>query len=260
MPISTPWRLGVDRTQVGYSYVGSGAVVMPPRWTGPRRGAEGEAALKAALGAQSPDAAVVGRIRGDPAWRADRCRRRPRALFRSGGPALPYGKTAGPIDEAVTEAALFEGMAPVLVVPETGHGDAVQSPSASSWPGTRAARPWSPPAARCPSCAGPTVVQITVIDPPPMGPNGLIPAACCARCWCATASKAEAGLRCWPRTLPRHLGRAGTAHGPGARDLLTPTLLVMGAYGHSRFREAILGGATRNMLEKAPNSPVFMAH
>ena len=28
-------------------------------------------------------------------------------------------------------------------------------------------------------------------------------------------------------------------------------LLVMGAYGHSRFREAILGGATRNMLEHA---------
>ena len=35
-------------------------------------------------------------------------------------------------------------------------------------------------------------------------------------------------------------------------------LLVMGAYGHSRFREAILGGATRNMLEKA-TIPVFMA-
>jgi nucleotide-binding universal stress UspA family protein len=36
-------------------------------------------------------------------------------------------------------------------------------------------------------------------------------------------------------------------------------LLVMGAYSHSRFREAILGGATRNMLEAA-EIPVFMAH
>ena len=36
-------------------------------------------------------------------------------------------------------------------------------------------------------------------------------------------------------------------------------MLVMGAYGHSRFREAILGGATRNMLEKA-EVPVLMAH
>jgi nucleotide-binding universal stress UspA family protein len=35
--------------------------------------------------------------------------------------------------------------------------------------------------------------------------------------------------------------------------------LVMGAYGHSRFREAILGGATRDMLEMA-QVPVFLAH
>jgi len=36
-------------------------------------------------------------------------------------------------------------------------------------------------------------------------------------------------------------------------------MLVMGAYGHSRLRQAILGGTTRNMLEKA-EIPVFMAH
>jgi nucleotide-binding universal stress UspA family protein len=36
-------------------------------------------------------------------------------------------------------------------------------------------------------------------------------------------------------------------------------MLVMGAYGHSRFREAIMGGATRDLLEKA-KVPVFLAH
>jgi len=36
-------------------------------------------------------------------------------------------------------------------------------------------------------------------------------------------------------------------------------LLVMGAYGHSRFREALLGGATRDMLERA-EIPVMMHH
>jgi nucleotide-binding universal stress UspA family protein len=36
-------------------------------------------------------------------------------------------------------------------------------------------------------------------------------------------------------------------------------LLVMGAYGHSRFREFLLGGATRDMLEHAA-VPVLMAH
>lgn len=36
-------------------------------------------------------------------------------------------------------------------------------------------------------------------------------------------------------------------------------LLVMGAYGHSRFREFVLGGATRSMLVRPP-VPVFLSH
>jgi len=43
-----------------------------------------------------------------------------------------------------------------------------------------------------------------------------------------------------------------------ARDI-DADLIVMGGYGHSRFREAILGGATRDMLEIS-EVPVFMAH
>ena len=34
--------------------------------------------------------------------------------------------------------------------------------------------------------------------------------------------------------------------------------IVMGAYGHSRLREAFLGGATRDMLRAVP-LPVLMA-
>lgn len=36
-------------------------------------------------------------------------------------------------------------------------------------------------------------------------------------------------------------------------------LIVMGCYGHSRFREILLGGVTRSVLERAP-VPVLMAH
>lgn len=36
-------------------------------------------------------------------------------------------------------------------------------------------------------------------------------------------------------------------------------LLVMGAFGHSRFREFVLGGATRSLLESPP-CPVLLAH
>ncbi|MES2322781.1 MAG: universal stress protein [Pseudomonadota bacterium] len=40
---------------------------------------------------------------------------------------------------------------------------------------------------------------------------------------------------------------------------LSADLLVMGAYGHSRFRESILGGVTRTMLATM-TVPVLMAH
>ena len=36
-------------------------------------------------------------------------------------------------------------------------------------------------------------------------------------------------------------------------------LIVMGAYGHSRFRESILGGATRDLLERT-EIPLLMSH
>jgi nucleotide-binding universal stress UspA family protein len=41
--------------------------------------------------------------------------------------------------------------------------------------------------------------------------------------------------------------------------LFRASLVVMGGYGHSRFRELVFGGATRAMLGKMP-VPVLMAH
>jgi nucleotide-binding universal stress UspA family protein len=40
---------------------------------------------------------------------------------------------------------------------------------------------------------------------------------------------------------------------------LSATYVVMGAYGHSRFREAVFGGVTRMMLERS-DVPLLMAH
>ena len=56
-----------------------------------------------------------------------------------------------------------------------------------------------------------------------------------------------------------------SSHGKSVADRLrqhaadmAAELLVMGAYGHSRFRERIFGGVTRSMVEKPP-LPVFLA-
>jgi nucleotide-binding universal stress UspA family protein len=51
---------------------------------------------------------------------------------------------------------------------------------------------------------------------------------------------------------------AGTALTTYARDHAAE-LLVMGAYGHSRMREIMLGGATKSMLTHPP-VPVFLSH
>ena len=74
--------------------------------------------------------------------------------------------------------------------------------------------------------------------------------------------------------LAKHLARHGVdvvldevdAKGRGIGDVFeshvtyrNADLLVMGAYGHSRIREFILGGATRRMLTRPP-LPIFLSH
>jgi len=54
----------------------------------------------------------------------------------------------------------------------------------------------------------------------------------------------------------------GRSAGAALADYLDSTgsdFLVMGAYGHSRIKEFILGGATRNMLDSPP-VPVLLSH
>jgi nucleotide-binding universal stress UspA family protein len=74
--------------------------------------------------------------------------------------------------------------------------------------------------------------------------------------------------------LAKHLARHGAdvvldevdAKGRGIGEVFeahvtyrNADLLVMGAYGHSRLREFVLGGATRSMLTRPP-SPIFLSH
>ena len=64
---------------------------------------------------------------------------------------------------------------------------------------------------------------------------------------------------CW---LAHHLIGDGSQIGEQllscAADWSTD-MIVMGGYGHSRFRERVLGGATRSVLEHM-TVPVLMAH
>jgi nucleotide-binding universal stress UspA family protein len=71
--------------------------------------------------------------------------------------------------------------------------------------------------------------------------------------------------------LARHDVKAEVAALDGVNDVpmgdmlisrasdLDADLIVMGAYGHSRWQELVMGGATRTLLESMP-IPVLMSH
>ena len=243
--------VGIDRTQVGYSYVGSGAVILQVALERAEEDARAiEAAAKAAIDAETPGCrcaveAAVAQVGALTDLVAQRARFADLVIL-----PRPYGSGQDADAEAVIEAALFEGRAPVLVVPDSGLRSATmqriviawnQSPEAMT--AVRHALPMLKAADR---------VDITVIDPPTHGPERSDPGGMLCQMLVRHGVKAEVSVLA--RTLPRVSDVLARYVADQNADLL-----VMGAYGHSRFREAMLGGATRNMLEKA-KVPVFMAH
>jgi nucleotide-binding universal stress UspA family protein len=243
--------LGVDRTQVGYSYVGSGAVMIAAAMERAEEEARAaEKALNAAIAAQPPGLRVaaesaVTQLGALTDVVAARARYADLVVL-----PLPYGENRGVEDEAVIEAALFEGIAPVLVVPPKGMASAEPRRVVVAWNQSREALVATRRA--MPFLRRADNVSIVVIDPPAHGPERSDPGGMLCQMLVRHGVRAEVSVLA--RTLPR-------VSDVLARHLreTSADLLVMGAYGHSRFREAILGGATRDMLEKA-EVPVLLAH
>jgi nucleotide-binding universal stress UspA family protein len=243
--------LGVDRSQIGYSYAGAGAVMIAAAMERADQDARNaEKALKAAISAQGPDLrfaveTAVTQLGALTEVVAARARYADLVVL-----PLPYGGNRGVEDEAITEAALFEGMAPVLVVPEKGMATPDPRHVIVAWNQSRealvAARRAMPFLRRA------DTVSIVVINPPAYGPERSDPGGLLCQ------HLVRHGVRAEVVVLAKTLPRVSDVLARHIRDS-NAGLLVMGAYGHSRFREAILGGATRDMLEKA-EVPVFLAH
>jgi nucleotide-binding universal stress UspA family protein len=244
--------LGVDRTQLGYSYIGTGAVVLQATLDRTEQDArEVEAACKAALAEQEPTLrwsteTVVAQLGSLTEVVAQRARFADLVVL-----PRPYAKDQGAEAEAVIEAALFDGHAPVVVVPDsgTGHADRPRrivlawNQSAEAMTAARRALPLLKQA---------DAVVITVVDPPTYGAERSDPGGMLCQMLVRHGVKAEVSV------LAKALPRVSDVLARQVRDQ-GADLLVMGAYGHSRFREAILGGATRDLLEQA-EVPVFLAH
>jgi len=244
--------LGVDTMQLGYAYVGSGAAMIEMSMARAETDARAqEAAARAALTAQDPtlrarlEAAMV-QIGALSDLVAARARFADLVVL-----PRPYGTGRGIEAETVVEAALFDARAAVLVLPA--------APALPVVPPRRITLAWNQSAEALsavrralPFLKAADSVQITVIDPPSHGPERSDPGGLL----CETLVRQ--GVRAEVTVLARTLPRVGDVLLRALRDQ-GADMLVMGAYGHSRLREQILGGATRAMLEEAP-VPVFMAH
>ena len=243
--------LGIDRTQLGYTYIGSGAELMQIAIERAEEDARSiETAVTEALKAEPEDLrysveAAVTQIGALTDLVAQRARFADLVVL-----ARPYGAGKGADSEAVVEAALFEGRVPVVVLPAKGLPEnpvprrvvLAWNQSAEAMAATRQSLPFLKSADK---------VDITVIDPPQHGPERSDPGGHLCQMLVRHGVKAEVSV------LAKSLPKVSEVIARHVADI-DADLLVMGAYGHSRFRESILGGATRAMLEQA-QVPVLMA-
>lgn len=154
-----------------------------------------------------------------------------------------------PMREAMIEAILFQAGVPTLIVPHSGPSSLGTRKAIVAWDGrataARAAREALPLLALTDSV---TVAIVTDGKAAPDDAPGTEIATYLSR----------HGLEVTVRSIPNvHRDVAGTllsfAKDEGA------DFLVMGAYGHGRLREFILGGVTRGIME-GMTLPVIMAH
>lgn len=165
--------------------------------------------------------------------------------------ARPYGKTGYPEQVAVVEAALFEAGAPVLVVPGRGlPPEGLGRRIAVAW--NQSGEALAAIRRALPLLKEADKVSVVIVDPPVHGAERSDPGGQLTQMLARHGVRAEVVVLA--KTMPRVSDVLLRHVNDSASDLL-----VMGAYGHSRLREAILGGATRNILENS-EWPVFLAH
>lgn len=241
--------LGVDRTQTGYYYAGANAMVLQETLARAQEEAE---ALQANAEETLRRAGVPFATDSGVAQIADLGRHVARHARFSDLVVLgkPYGKDKRAEAEPIVESALFEGRAPVLVVPDKG--EPLRRPKTVLVAWNESIEAMTAIRKSLPFLTAADLVRIAVIDPPQHGPERSDPGGMLAQ------MLSRHGVTCEIDVLSKTLTRVSDILNRHAADTAAD-LIVMGAYGHSRFREAILGGATRNMLEQAA-VPVLMAH
>jgi nucleotide-binding universal stress UspA family protein len=241
--------LGVDRTQTGYYFAGATAILHDETLQQARTEATAmEQAVRDRL-ARTEIAWGVEALVAQTAMVAGLVARRSRFADLVMLPK-PYGTNRTADAPAVVEAAMFQGQAPVLVLPGTDAPSQTPARVVVAW--NESAEALTAVRRAMPLLLAADLVNILIIDPRRHDATAADPGVELSKMLTRHGARVE--LSIIARTLPR-ISDMIERH---VQDQ-NADLLVMGAYGHSRFREAILGGATRNLLEQA-SVPVLMAH
>lgn len=241
--------IGVDRTQTGYYYAGMNAAVLQETIHHAR---EDASELASAAKSQLENSSLRWGVTEAVCQLAD-VSRFVASHSRFADLAIvprPYGEGRGIELEPVVEGALFEGQSPVIVLPDAGPELKLPGKIAIGW--NESAEALRAVRSALPFLSTAQSAHIVVIDPPKHGPTRSDPGGQLSQYLARHGVKVEIDVLA--KTMPR-VSDVMRRH---VTDI-NADMVVMGAYGHSRFREAILGGATRNMLETC-EVPVFMAH
>ncbi|PWR01608.1 universal stress protein [Meridianimarinicoccus roseus] len=241
--------LGIDEVQVGYYFAGADAVLQQTSIAMAREKAE---ALQSAA-----EAAVVAE---DVRWSAQAMVTQFGVLTEVVARAamfsdlvvqpLPLGDLGGDAAVAIVEAALFAGQSPVLLLPAAELSPEFPRRAVVGW--NSGVEAMSAVRAALPALKLAGSASVAMIDPPLRAADQSAPGQRLCTMLDRHGIRAEVALL--PKTKPR-VSDVLMDHVEGQ----DADLLVTGAYGHSRFREAILGGATRELMSRA-RVPLLMAH
>ncbi len=241
--------LGIDRTQPGFYYAGANAMALQSNLVEAEKEANDlEQSLQKQLGAVLVPWAsrcLTAQLPGLAQFLALNMRLADLAVF-----AKPYGDGRTHEHEVIVESALFDAKIPVLIMPDNATLPTVINRIVIAWNESQEAL--NAVRLALPLLKAADIVNIAIVDPPAHAFDRSDPGGALALMLSRHGIKAEVSVLA--KTMPR-------VSDVIARHLVDQNaeLLVMGAYGHSRIRESILGGATRNTLQMA-KLPVFMAH
>ena len=241
--------LGVDRSQTGYYYAGASAVVLQESIT---RAQEEATTIQSRVQKRLQSENVLWATEKGVLQMADigrhiamRARFSDLAIL-----PQPYGEGRGAELEPATESVLFDGRVPALIVPAGIPPQPRPQRILIGW--NESAEALAAVRAALPLLRQAEDVHVAVIDPPAHSPSRSDPGGQLSQ------FLARHGIRVEIDVLSKTLQKVSDVLARHATDLGSE-LMVMGAYGHSRFREAIFGGATRATLEDG-RIPVLMAH